>query len=192
MSLALDDFLAAMNGSFEQWHDGLGYPLELLPRLNAGEKEQLTRLLRQRLAGGGSWRDAEALAFLAGEGELLAWLEHPQAEVRRYAWRRTQGVPEEEVLVGIAEVQAMESLDETIQLAAENNSAHVRRALLRQVQEHEDPVVRVHLAALLWHLCGMAEDVFDWQQREWFLQFGEADRAAAEMRLKKAVEEKES
>lgn len=191
MQSPLKEFLAALSGSFEQWHDGAGYPLELVPRLSAEEKEQLGKLLRQRLAGGGGWRDVEALAAVAGREALGAYLSHPVGEVRRYAGRATRGLPEEEVLEALATVRAMENLDGTIAMVVERNTPRVRRAMLEQVQRHPDPVVRVNLAAALWHLCGRSAEVFDMGEREFFLQFGEGEaarREAAEERLRRVVE----
>jgi hypothetical protein len=53
----------------------------------------------------------------------------------------------------------------------------VKKALQRAAIEHPDPVVRIGAASRLLYLSGAAKAPMDWDQRPFFLRFGEEDRA---------------
>lgn len=69
-SPALDRFLKSMNIGYIEWHDGLGYDLDALDRLEGKDREEAEKVLVPRAEK--DWRDLEALERLGTSGALVA------------------------------------------------------------------------------------------------------------------------
>jgi hypothetical protein len=181
-SILLEQFAASMVIDYEKWHDGAGYDLHLLPQMTAAERETLEAELMQKLRRNGDWRDLEALAALdtpASRAAVEAARVHPGREIRAHAvqWASAAGELEPEALESdvirvVEQAASMSTLSYAISLAASCRTPAVRRAVLDRARTG-DSTTRVHMAALLYHLCGKSDEPFDWNQRPYFLRFGD-------------------
>jgi hypothetical protein len=118
----------------------------------------------------------EALAALGTPGAQAAVSSarrHPDLDIRTHALSHflDQGPPDAALEQEVA--QAVEA--GAIELAEECPTPLVKRALLDCARK-ADETTRVNAAALLLYLCGQASEPFDWNQRDFFLRFGEEDR----------------
>lgn len=185
----LQRFLDSLAITFDKWHDGLGYDLETVREMDATDRQALESLLIDRLQGEGDWRDVEALCALDTPRARQAVLDarsHQQTGVRNYAigcaqrWEEAPGPEDDEVERAIVEsirsAGAMANLASTLDLAEQHPTAAVKRALLERTLTG-DATTRVNCAALVLHLCGQAEEPFDWAQRPFFLRFHTEDGA---------------
>ena len=172
-------FLDSMIIDFDKWHDGIGYDLEILGRMEPQEKDSIEDLLIKNLKQVGDWRDVEALVAL---GTTKAFIEvdkarfHKNAQVRNYALK---------IIINIRKskdtaVKDMAGLEQQVIRAVENGhfkmaesmpTLRVKKALLNSVRESSDSVIRVNGAAFLLYICGKTSEPFDWDQRQFFLRF---------------------
>ena len=180
----LSRFAASMIMNYEKWYDGVGYDLSQIPLMTSDQRKDLEAELITKLRDYGDWRDVEALIELDSPTALAAAakaLKHPTPEVRIYAERHvTVDLPEREAqaISAIERAAAMSGIGHAVELAEECNTPHVRRAVLNQARTGNDSTTRVHMAALLYFLCGKSKESFDWDHRPYFLRFGESDTTA--------------
>jgi hypothetical protein len=191
-------FVSSMTIGFDQWHDGEGYDLDALARCDDAEKRQAARLLADKLASGGGWRDVDALETLGydlgGPPMHQAYLRHADPEIRLRAglalqnWKAPIPVDVDEMVVEIIRNADDGGLTYMLQMAEANPTPKVRQALLDKVRTGER-TARIHCAALLLYLAGEAKEAFDWDHRPFFLRFGEdgPDREKAFQELKKRI-----
>ncbi len=180
--LLLDQFAASMVSDYEKWREGIGYDLDLLPQMSSWERHTLEGELIQELRRGGNWRDVEALAALdtpAARAAIDVARFHSDPEVRAYAVEQSieeGNLPSEliecDIIRVIEQAAAMSTLSRALSLAESCRTPAVRRAILDQARTG-DSTTRVHMAALLFYLCGKSEDSFDWNHRPYFLRFGD-------------------
>ena len=178
----VDQFRVSMVINYEKWHDGIGYDLNLLARMETGERRILEAELIQRLRRGGDWRDLEALAAIDTPASRAAidaarFLSDP--EVRAYAIEQAleaKELPaeliESNVIRVIEQAASMSTLTRALSLAESCPTTAVRRAILDRARTG-DSTTRVHMAGLLFYLCGKSEEPFDWNHRPFFLRFGD-------------------
>jgi len=57
-----------MQIDYNQWHDGVGYDIDIIHSANAAERAEIEALLARR--GAKDWRDVEALAALGATEQL--------------------------------------------------------------------------------------------------------------------------
>ena len=174
-------FLDSMKRDFDKWHDGIGYDLEALERMEPQEKDSIEDLLIENLKQAGDWRDVEALVAL---GTTKAYIEvdkarfHNNAKVRNYALKiiiNTRKSKDTAVkdMVGL-ELQIIQAVENGYyQMAECMPTLRVKKALLKFVREAADSVIRVNGAAFLLYICGKTSEPFDWDQRPFFLRFSE-------------------
>ena len=169
-----------MKIGYMEWHDGIGYDLEALNQLNRDELKQVESLLISR--GVQDWRDVDALAEIGSRESLFALkdaLKSANYEVRiraaeKLSQKRAIGEREIEALLveTIPLVSILNGQTFTLQLAERYPTPAVRRALLWcTLYGKED--IRTHAAALIYYLYGMSTSSFDWDERAFFLRFGE-------------------
>ena len=173
-------FLDSMVMDFEKWHDGTGYDLEVLGRLEPEERASIEKLLIGKLEHGGDWRDLQALVALgttsAREAVNRARFNH-DTKVRNYAIRICLDAQDskdmtEEEMAELEEqvIQAVKRGD--YEMAESMPTMRVKKALLDSIltQEYNNEI-RVSAVAFLLYLCGQAPEPFDWSQRPFFLEF---------------------
>lgn len=201
----LEQFAASMVVNYEKWHDGVGYDLHLLPQMTNGERQTLEAELIQKLRRNGNWRDIDALAALgtrAARAAIDAARSHSDPEVCAHAVLRMaqEGhLPPERVEADVIRVveqaASMSTLNHALSLAESCPTPAVRRAVLQQARTG-DSTTRVHMAGLLFYLCGKSAMPFDWNHRPFFLRFGdhndESDFRAAWLELQTLLEEFEA
>lgn len=197
----LQQFAASMTIDYEKWREGEGYALELLPQMTEAERRIVERELIQKLDRDGNWRDLEGLAALntqSARAAIDAARSHPDREVRAYAVQRAlengnlpPELAEAAVIRVVEDAASMSTLSQALHLAESCPTPEVRRAVLDRARTG-DSTTRVHMAALLYYLCGKSEEPFDWNHRPYFLRFGDhndqADFRAAWQELRTMLE----
>jgi hypothetical protein len=179
-SSAYDRFMQSMQIGHDQWHDGTGYDLEAVQELEGEELARVEALLIRRKDE--DWRDAEALAALnspkAAEA-LKSSISSPNVQVKlraaeQYAEEGDMTTMEEALIQSLRTSKLYEGLTQALDLAEEHPTERVKQTLF-WCALHGNDDVRVHAAALLFYLYGIAESNFDWQFRPFFLRFGTED-----------------
>lgn len=182
---AIAAFVTARPGGFEAWHDGLGYPLEAIATMNRATREALACALPVR-----DGRDIEALVALALPGVPALLRQRFEAAAGRQ--RSTLGlallyyapdvVAQEErtqlvchSIASLAQGQD-QGLDAVLVTAQRWHPDPVLDALWCAL-ECPDPVVVMHVAALLTYLYGLAAEPFDMALRSQYLRFISDDAA---------------
>lgn len=176
-------FLASMNVTYEQWHDGIGYDLDALAKLTVDERRYVGDMLLQRVrAREAEWRDIEALEILdlpetraVLEKALQTAKPETRLHIARFLARNGAAVPIDRI---IADILRRGSYQDGLSLAIDMVPAHATpflRNVLLDCARNGYPDVRVHAAALCLYLAGQADEPFDWKHRPFFLNFGEED-----------------
>jgi hypothetical protein len=150
--------------------------------MTEAERSAVEKDLVQRLDREGDWRDLEALAVLNtphARAAIDTARFHPNQEVRAYAVQRVienGNLPvelvEASVIRVVEDAASMSTLSQALHLAESCPTPEVRRAVLDRARTG-DSTTRVHMAALLYYLCGKSEEPFDWNHRPYFLRFGD-------------------
>jgi len=174
---AYQRFIESMNIGYEQWHDGIGYDVESLAGMTPEERTEVETILIAHLVKPGDWRDVEALVALgtpAAMEAVNAARKHRDPKVREYVLNTLAGAgPQSAAELEDEIVHAVER--GALDLAERHPTPRVKRALLDCARLADNPVTRVNAAALLMYLCGVADEPFDWKQRQFFLRFGTGD-----------------
>jgi hypothetical protein len=179
-SSAYDRFMQSMEIGFDQWHDGTGYDLEALQELEGEELARVEALLIRRKDE--DWRDAEALASLnstkAAEA-LKSSISSPNMQVKlqaaeQYAAEGDMARMEEVLVHSLRTGKLYEGLTQALDLAEQYPTEKVKQTLF-WCALHGNDDVRIHAAALLFYLYGIAESNFDWNFRPFFLRFNAED-----------------
>jgi hypothetical protein len=179
-SSAFDRFMQSMQIGYEQWHDGIGYDLEALQELEGEERARVEALLIRRKDQ--DWRDAEALASLnstkAAEA-LKSSISSPNMQVKlqaaeQYAAEGDMARMEEVLVHSLRTGKLYEGLTQALDLAEQYPTEKVKQTLF-WCALHGNDDVRIHAAALLFYLYGIAESNFDWNFRPFFLRFNAED-----------------
>ena len=177
----LSRFAASMVIDSEKWYDGVGYDLSQIPLITSDQRKDLEAELIIKLRDNGDRRDVEALIELDSPTALAAAAKaakHHAPDVRNYAERHVAvdlSEREAQAISAIERAAAMSGIGHAVELAEECNTPDVRRAVLNQARTGNDSTTRVHMAALLYFLCGKSKESFDWDHRPYFLRFGESD-----------------
>lgn len=154
-------FYASMNIGFYEWHEGIGYNLDVLKELSSDEIKTVEQLLISRKDK--DWRDVEALAALRTEAAIQALrdcLESPNLECRLFAVRylKELGIEdhvEDVVMRTLPETRIGEGMTYALHLARDYPTDGIRNTVLRCALFGNDSI-RVHCAALTLLLFGKA------------------------------------
>ena len=187
-SAAFARFLKSMTIGLEEWREGTGYDLSCLNEMTPDERTAVERKLIEHLADPADWRDVVALAALATPTALAAVekaRKHPDPEIREHAIEHVLEKNPQDPKIEADVVRAVKQGD--IELAEQCPTPRVKRALL-DCARAADATTRVNAAALLMYLCGQAAEPFDWNQRPFFLRFGEEDPKERRAALKELRE----
>lgn len=186
-------FMASMEGSFDQWHDGTGYDIALLKSAAPDELAQIESVLLSR--GVDDWRDVEALAALDSPRARVRLREALKDGNHRIAVAVAQYAPDlvsdaERTKVLVAALEGSEiyaGLTQALLQVEEFHPPEVIAALFRELLAGKcgNPV---HFAAMLMFLHGKATSSFDWTHRPLFLRFNTADRAERESAFRELCE----
>ena len=171
-------FRAGMAMDLDRWRDGTGHDLDAIDGATPDERATMLDLL---LAHGlGEPRDVEAVARLGGPRARAVLRQHfdrgstlHRLAVLRHAPTLVTDDERTAALVqALAEVRPYEGLSATLDLVADWHPAPVVEALW-QAARHGPAERAVHAAAMLAWLHGLAAAPFDWDQRPFFLRFGD-------------------
>jgi len=178
---AVDRFRESMVGTYERWHDGIGYDLDIFKTATPNELVEIENLLLSR--GTSDWRDVEALAALNSPRARVALrkaLKSSDHQVRMAVTKHAASL--------VTDAERTASLVQA--LAGSEIYGGLTQALL-QVEEFHPPEViealfcgalsrkgdtAVHFAAMLMFLHGQAKTSFDWELRPFFLRFNTENR----------------
>ncbi|HEX8234839.1 MAG TPA: hypothetical protein VF600_02695 [Abditibacteriaceae bacterium] len=194
-SPALEKFAQSMTIGFDQWHDGIGYDLDALLELKGDELARAEAVLIARKNH--DWRDSEALAALnstQSAAALKSSISSPNVQVklraaRQYAAEGDVAQMEDALVESLRTSKIYAGLTQALALAEEHPTERVKQTLF-WCALHGNDDVRVHAAALLFYLYGIAESNFDWDFRPFFLRFNTQDleeRRAAFLELCRRV-----
>jgi hypothetical protein len=182
MSEEYQRFLDSMELDYAKWHDGVGYDLDALRKLSPDEQTKVENLLIERGVNG--WRTIDALAKIGSERALSALknaLQSDRYEVRIRAIERLSekgSISESEIETILVEtiplVDILNGQTFTLRLAEEYPTPAVKRVLL-WCTLHGNEDIRVHAAALIHFLYGIAASSFDWDHRPFYLRFNDED-----------------
>ncbi len=185
---ALERFWASTKIGYMEWHDGVGYDLEALSKLDGVERAQVEEFLVARSTS--DWRDIDALAALGGERALRAIesaLSAKEYVLRCHAiehllacGRLDHAAVVRHLVEMLPTCTILNGMTHVLALAKRYPSDEVKQQLLICASKGKSDV-RVHAAALVHHLWGPAKSDFDWGHRDFYLRFGkkEAERRAA-------------
>jgi hypothetical protein len=182
-SAAYDRFLASTSIDYDRWHDGVGYDLDALRALDPDEQFRAEHWLLARAAN--DWRDIEALLAIGSDkarAAVVDQLRTGKLEQRLWAATYLAGDPalaadrEAAVVAGLASALIYGGLGLALDLASEERTPTMIDALFRACLRDEGEAA-VHAAARLAFIHGKAKEPFDWDRRQFFLQFGVADPA---------------
>ena len=172
-----------MNIGVEEWRDGIGFDLDALQKVTKSERDQLVKILSERLKANPDWREIEALGAIGTEpakAAIRGALKHGTGESRLHAAEQLAEMGEPEnlesaIIEALRTTTAMAGLSKAIDMAEEHPSPLIQETLL-DLALNGDEYQRVHCAALALYLGGKAKEAFDWDHRPFFLKFGEEDR----------------
>src|SRR5262245_644235 len=71
-SKAYQTFIASMAITLEDWREGNGYDLDALDEVTGEEREELVKVLAERLKSAPDWRQAEALGAIGTPAAVKA------------------------------------------------------------------------------------------------------------------------
>ena len=180
MSEEYQRFLDSMKLDYAKWHDGVGYDLDALRKLSPEEQNKVENILIER--GVKDWRDIDALAGIGSESALSALknaLQSDRYEVRIRSIERLSEkgiISEREIETILVEtiplVDILNGQTFTLLLAEKYPTPAVKRILL-WCTLHGNEDIRVHAAALIHFLYGIATSSFDWDYRPFYLRFND-------------------
>jgi hypothetical protein len=169
-----------MKIDYMKWHEGVGYDLEALRALSPEERSRVEDILTAHPCE--DWRDVEALAELGSQkaqSALQNAINSSNYEVRIAATERlaksgniSEGDVEKILIETIPAVTILNGQTSTLRLAENYPTPAVRQILLWCSLNGNDDI-RVHAAALIYYLYGIAKTSFDWNFRAFYLRFGE-------------------
>ncbi len=184
--------------TYDDWREGKGYDLGAIDDATPPQREQIIEDLLDN--GLNDWRDIEAMAHIGGRIARRAlrrcWrdggIEQRMAMLRHAADYIGEAQRTQALVQALHEAPLREGLsvclDEvgTQHAAGEAIAPAVMQALWDAL-DRPDTEVTVNIAGLLAYLHGLADEPFDWDQRPFFLRFGDddaAERAAAKALLR--------
>jgi len=182
-SPAYAKFLASMEISYEDWHNGVGYDLEALKEFSGPERASIVQVLDERLDTTPDWRDVEALAAIgtpAARRAIRSVLDEGDMEIRMRAAEELAalGEPadlEQTIIEALRTTNLGNGLSGALDLAEQHPSRRIQQTLL-DLALNGNRDQRIHCAALALYLGGKAEEAFDWNHRPFFLRFGDEQR----------------
>jgi hypothetical protein len=182
-SEAYKTFIASMNITVDKWRDGVGFDIDALEKVTDLERGVLVKILSERLETNPDWREIEALGAIgtnAAKEAIRQVAEHGSHEARLHAAEQLAKMDESENLENVI-VEALRNstlwsgLSKAVDMAQEHPSPRIRETLLDlALNGNQDQ--RIHCAALALYLGGKAKEAFDWDDRPFFLKFGDDDR----------------
>ena len=196
-SEAFSRFMASLHLDYDRWHDGDGFDLESLARIDESERGDVVWELARREP---TWREIEALeqidippAFMAIKRALRDSESIDTRLAAAAALHRLDELDEPIDALLAREIRALTNLEDgctrALLMAEEHPTDQVKHALLAATHARTD--CAIHCAGVLCYLAGVAKEPFDWDLRPLFLRLGpdepEPDRSAAFAELRTLV-----
>ena len=184
-SPAVERFRESMTATYERWHDGIGYDLEIVRTATPKDLVSIEDILLSH--GANDWRDVEALAELNSPRARVALQrahkssnQEVRLAVQRYAPSLVTDDDRIATLVGtLRNAEAYGGLTQALLDIETFHPPEIINALLRGLMER-DGGTACHFAAMLYFLHGKAASAFDWDLRPFFLRFNTEDMAERE------------
>ncbi len=178
---ALDRFRESMVGTYERWHEGIGYDISVLKSATPVELVEIENLLLSH--GIDDWCDVEAFAALDSPRARLALRKALRSPNHRVRIAVTEYAPDliseaERITVLTDALERSDTYGGLTQALLQIETFHppqIIDALFRGVLARTEGAP-VHFAAMLMFLHGKASLAFDWEQRPFFLKFRTDDR----------------
>jgi hypothetical protein len=182
---ALARFSSSMNLSYEDWHDGVGYDLDALSRLEGDDLRAAEDLLIARNLA--DVRDVQALDRIGSEraiAELMKGVSSSDLAVRGEVLLRLKirGLLSDEqvdqaLVSALRSVSLLNGLTTILSVASSHRSPAVRKEVLRTALDGAADA-RCHAAALAHFICGGSTSMFDIAFRPLYLRFNSKSRSA--------------
>ena len=174
-------FLQSMVITYEMWHDGTGYSVDLLKQMTPEEREGVEKILVNRQPR--DWRDIEALAMIDSdmsrsviESALKSTDPAIRREAMKYAGEKANPADREKLIIHAIRTKAIfDGLSQTLDEIEEFHTPAIVDALFHGALDG-DGEAAVHFAAMLFFLHGKSREAFDWDHRPFFLRFNTTDR----------------
>jgi hypothetical protein len=181
----VQQFEESMAITYEKWHDGIGYDVDLLARATPADLKAIERVLTSR--GVNDWRDVEVLAQLKTEPArkaLMRAMTRGKPEIRAAVLRHAPELVAEKdktafLIEGLRTAQFYGGLSEVLDQVAAFHPPEIVAELFRGTLERKGEVA-IHFAAMLMFIHGKAKEPFDWEHRPFFLRFATSTRAERE------------
>ena len=179
---ALGRFVESMQITYEKWHDGIGYDLDIIRNATPAQLVEIEQLLVNRSVD--DWRDVEALAVIDSPRARLAItsaLRRGDHRVRTAVLDYAPHLVTEEqrvalLVAALRHADLYGGLSRAIDQIETFHPPEIVDALFRGLLQREGEFA-VHFAALLMFIHGKASSAFDWDQRPFFLKFHTEDAA---------------
>ena len=190
---AVEKFRESMFVTYERWHEGMGYDLQLLKTATPEEAAEIEKLLLSQ--GVSDWRDVEALAALntpRARALLRKALKSRTSQIStaviRYAPDLISDGERIQTLVAALETSKVyEGLTQTLLEVESFHPAKIVAALHKGVLAR-DGGTAMHFAAMLMFIHGKADSPFDWKQRPFFLKFNTEEKTEREAAYRELCE----
>lgn len=165
-----------MKIDYEKWRDGIGYDLQALQETNTNERKQIETILVNKYPL--DWRDIEALAILdtpIARSTILRSLitannESKMAVLRFAPHLVSTQVKTRTLTLALRTVTFFDGFSITMNIVAEHHPPEIKQELFKGLTNREGEIA-VHYAAMLYHIHGKSESIFDETQRSFFLKF---------------------
>jgi hypothetical protein len=177
----INRFLQSMVITYEMWHDGNGYDVDLLKQMAPEEREAVEKTLITHQPR--DWRDIEALAMIDSamsrsviESALKSTDPSVRREAMKYAGEKADPADREKLIIHAIRTKAIfDGLSQTLDEIEEFHTPAIVDALFRGALDG-DGEAAVHFTAMLFFLHGKSREAFDWDHRPFFLRFNTTDR----------------
>ena len=174
-------FLQSMVITYEMWHDGNGYNVDLLKQMTPEQRESVEKTLVAHQPR--DWRDIEALAMIDSamsrsviESALKSTDTSVRREAMKYAGEKADPADRERLIIHTIRTKGVfDGLSQTLDEIEEFHTPAIVDTLFRGALDG-DGEAAVHFAAMLFYLHGKSKEAFDWDHRPFFLRFNTSDR----------------
>ncbi len=173
---AMDRFVRSLPPTFDAWHDGTGYDLEILEVGGEAERKSVESILLSRSVN--DWRDIEALAAVGTPSTIkrlrAAYEQGPLIIKIAVLMHAAEIVPDSEREQILIEALALPYEDGTFTqamiLIETHHSEKIRQVLWRGVASDRGNKAAL-FAAMLIYLYGKGESAYDFQHRPMLVKF---------------------
>src|SRR5665647_145257 len=172
----LQRFKMSMEITYEKWHDGIGYDIDSIKKASPTERKEIEQILIQHHPR--DWRDIEALSQIdtaSARKTIKNSMKDPNPDVRiavtRFAPNLiTNSERSQSLINALQSAELFGGLSQTLDDIEEYHPKEIKEALIEGLLSRKGEVATL-FAAMLFYICGKADDPFDWTKRSFFLRF---------------------